>query len=315
MRVLFAFICLFSAATVQALGDPAQEHFDAGARAFDEQRFDEAATEFERAYLAKPAWQLHFNLGAVYAALGRPVDAVAAYEAYLEKGAAAIAPARRTEVEHELARQRAKIGFLDLRSHSEQAEIRIDAKPVGKTPLARPIPVAAGRHSVEVSRDRFVAVRREITIIALESTVAEFELEPAGPSHNADRVAHRLAPNVVNNSGSRVGNTQRILGVVIGAAGLVGAAVGGSFLVFSSNTHQDALKLHKMGDQARAETFQATAQHQSLTGAVVLCASGAVFLVGAIMILAAPSHQVSQAPSFALWGSPLGAGASLRAEF
>jgi len=182
-RVL-AVVALQVCATAHAQGDQraaAREHFTKGVAAFDDRRFAEAADEFEAAYKLSPAFVVLFNIGQVDVALGRSVEAVDAFDSYLKQGGSSIGADRRQEVQREIEKQSARIGTIDVHTTPDGAEIRIDGKLAGKTPLARPLRVNAGKHSLEAtlgehtpqSRDLEVAGRADIRLdLALESLAA-----------------------------------------------------------------------------------------------------------------------------------------------
>ena len=137
---------------VHAQGDSkaaAKVHFQKGVAAFNERRYADAAEEFDTAYRLSPAYVVLYNIGQVNVALGNPVEAVQAFDEYLKQGASGIAASRRDEVQAEIEEQRSHIGTLNIVSHPEQAEIRIDGKLVGTSPLGAPVRVKAGHHTVE----------------------------------------------------------------------------------------------------------------------------------------------------------------------
>jgi hypothetical protein len=121
----------------RALADPGS-HFDAGVHAFEEHRFAESADEFERAYAMEPAWQVLYNLGTVYVILGRPVDAVRAFEGYLHQNDGTASPTRIQEVEAELVRERAKVATLESRKELPAELAPAVAPPATHTPLMPP---------------------------------------------------------------------------------------------------------------------------------------------------------------------------------
>ena len=127
----------------------AHEHFAKGVAAFDDRRFGEAAEEFDAAYKLWPAFVVLYNIGQVNVALGRSVEAVDAFDKYLKQGASSVTAERRREVEGEIEKQTARIGTLSIRTFPEEAEVRVDGRFVGKTPLARAVRVNAGRHTIE----------------------------------------------------------------------------------------------------------------------------------------------------------------------
>jgi tetratricopeptide (TPR) repeat protein len=82
----------------------AKKHFDRAMELNEDGQVAEAVIELKRCYELSPHHTVLYNLGQAYIVLARPVEAVAALQRYLEEGGKAIKPARRTEVEEEIAR-------------------------------------------------------------------------------------------------------------------------------------------------------------------------------------------------------------------
>src|SRR5687767_10067084 len=98
----------------------ARAHFERGVAAFNARRFGEAGEEFATAYKLSPAFPVLYNIGQVNVALGRPVEAVEAFERYLREGTT-VAAERRREVEGEIAKQLERIGEVTVRTIPEGA--------------------------------------------------------------------------------------------------------------------------------------------------------------------------------------------------
>src|SRR5207244_312856 len=79
------------------------------------------------------------------------VEAVEAFERYLAEGGAEIPARRRMAVRTEIETQSARIGTIDVRTAPLGAEVFVDGVSVGRTPLPKPIRVAAGRHRVQAT--------------------------------------------------------------------------------------------------------------------------------------------------------------------
>lgn len=161
----------------------AREHFDRGVAAYDEKRFSDAAEEFESAYKLSRAFKILFNVGQVNVALGRPVEAVDAYDRYLKQGGATITAERRKEVQIEIEHQLARIGTLAIRTSPEGADVRIDGALVGKSPLPRAIRVGMGRHTVEAILAEHVPQVEEVEVPGRTEVEVDLLLGPfASPS-------------------------------------------------------------------------------------------------------------------------------------
>jgi hypothetical protein len=205
-------LCLLCHAPAAALAqtDPradASAHFERGTDLFNEGRYDAALAEFERAYEIAPALPVLYNLGRVHAELGHPVASAHAFERYLSEGGDTLPRARRTEVEQALARQRDRIGHLRVEANVEGAIVSVDGSDVATTPLASPIEVGSGTHSVGVRAPGYEGVTRDVSIAGTveASVVVELrrEIEPRGTL----RISSTLAGVAVQIDGREVGIT------------------------------------------------------------------------------------------------------------
>jgi tetratricopeptide (TPR) repeat protein len=155
----------------------AREHFQKGVAAYADQRFAEAADEFEAAYRLSPAFKLLYNIGQVSVALGRSVEAVDAFDKYLKQGASAISAERKAEVTAELEKQQGRIGTISLRTFPEAADVRLDGVLLGQTPLPRPVRVNAGKHTLEAILVGFTTKTREVDVAGKAQLSIEMTLE------------------------------------------------------------------------------------------------------------------------------------------
>jgi tetratricopeptide (TPR) repeat protein len=256
----------------------AREHFQKGVSAYADQRFAEAAEEFETAYRLSPAFKLLYNIGQVNVALGRSVEAVEAFDKYLKQGAAVIPPERKREVSAEIEKQLGRIGTISVRTFPDEADVRLDGVLVGRTPLSKPLRVNAGRHTIEALAAAHKPATREVEVvgkaeIAIELTLeaivapspppvaaspAPAKVEPAPPPPVVQPLVERViiqsppaaAPNETRASGPAQAtrradsgppfNWQRAGGVVVMVAGLATATVGGVKVYRGLNQSNDA---------------------------------------------------------------------------
>jgi tetratricopeptide (TPR) repeat protein len=225
----------------------ARAHFDRGVAAFNARRFAEAGEAFDTAYKLSPAYPVLYNIGQVNVALGRSVEAVEAFERYLREGAA-IPAERRREVEAELDKQLARVGSVTVRTVPAGAEIRIDARLIGKTPLPGPVRLTAGPHAIQAILAGYTTHIRDIEVAGKSQQDIELALErftaqapstaPINPESAPARVeADFQPPAPAVSSGFSV---QRLLGYTALAGGLATATVGGLIAFNGANQANDA---------------------------------------------------------------------------
>ena len=159
----------------------ARAHFERGVAAFNARRFGEAGEEFATAYKLSPAFPVLYNIGQVNVALGRPVEAVEAFERYLREGTT-VPTERRREVESEIAKQLERIGEVAVRTAPDGAEVRVDGRLVGKSPLIRPLRLSAGIHTVQALLAGHAAQTRDVEVRGKARMDVELRLEPFASS-------------------------------------------------------------------------------------------------------------------------------------
>jgi len=315
----------------------AREHFQKGVAAYADQRFAEAAEEFEAAYRLSPAFKLLYNIGQVNVALGRSVEAVDAFDKYLKQGAAAIPAERKREVSAEIEKQLARIGTVSIRTFPDAADVRLDGVLVGQTPLPKAVRVNAGRHTIEALLAGHKAGTREVEVpgkaeIAIEMTL-EAIMTPSPPATAApppartepapsppgvqpivervvtDREPIERAPAAPRRDSSSSFNWQRAGGVLVTVAGLATATVGGLMVYGGINQSNDARDhLNRLAaDPANLNDAEWNATNadfnagksRSREGWTIAGIGGAVLIGGIVLIATAP--EKSNSVSLASW--------------
>jgi tetratricopeptide (TPR) repeat protein len=300
---------LFSAAPAAAATPDAKQaahaHFDRGVTAFADKRFAEALDEFEAAYRAEPVFQVLYNIGQVNVALGRSVEAVAAYDEYLKAGASAIAAARRREVKDEIARQVAHIGTIGVATHPDGADIRLDGRLVGRTPLPAPIKVNPGKHTVEALLPAHGNEVREVETRGGSVESVQMTLVPLAPAARIETTPAKPAPALLapvapasaspvaappatvtttapplrapaaadtvttrdNAAGPRSAvSWQRVAGLALGIGGLAAATTGGVLAYSGANqAHDAASAISRLKTTQSDFEAQWQAQHEKYT--------------------------------------------------
>lgn len=189
MALFASCICTFTSSRALAEPSPpaakneARERFDRGIALFNDGDNAGALAEFKRAYELIPNPLVLYNIGLVYAAMGRPVDAVAALDKVLAApGSLAedkLARAKRTHAE-----QSARIASLVVATNVP-ATLQIDNVEVGTTPLQAPLRVAGGVHVIGAVASGYAPTRKEVTVAGGDKAEVRLEL-----TQMEGRVAH-----------------------------------------------------------------------------------------------------------------------------
>jgi tetratricopeptide (TPR) repeat protein len=220
--------------------DAAHEHFDRALAASNAQRFGEAAEEFQKAYELWPDYKVLYNIGRVRIALGQPVEVVDAFEAYLTKGGAEITDERRDEVRKEIEAQQSRIATLTVETSAEGADLRLDGRLVGHSPLPGPLRVAAGKHTLEaLLPDRPTQVR-ELDLAGGAATEVTLNLPPRPALAAPVPASTRVPATSLLGAPSEAARKRRTMGYVVGGVGVVALLAGAAVAVESALAANDA---------------------------------------------------------------------------
>jgi hypothetical protein len=146
-----------------------------GSKLFAQGNHAAALEKFERALQIFPSARIKYNVGQALRELGRPVEAVEAFEMFLAK-ADRISSVERREATAALKELEATVAKLTLTTNLSDVEVTIDGRSVGKTPLPGHLVLTAGTHDVTLGRPGYKLVREPMTLAGGEHKRARFEL-------------------------------------------------------------------------------------------------------------------------------------------
>ena len=204
--------------------DEARDAYNTGIDLYDEQRFEEAAESFRKAYELKPSWKLLYNIAQSDAAAARYGLALEAFEAYMVQGADDVPEDRRDDVLAEIQRLRVLVGVIAVRAE-DGVELYVDEISRGSTPFSGPVRVAAGKHTVQLRRGGAVLLDKEVSVAGGMTSVVEAPRdEPVSVTADVEKEP-TTEPRSEEDGPGRVW-TWVALGVGA-AAGIGGGVVGG----------------------------------------------------------------------------------------
>jgi hypothetical protein len=185
----------------------ARERFDTGLHLFEKGENASALAEFKRAYQLIPNPVVIYNMGLVYAAMNRPVDAVDALDQFLgDPGIGTVGAPQKKHAEEVRAEQEKRIAQLVVLTE-QPATVEVDGVEVGRTPLAKPIRVGSGSHVVAVEAPGFLGSRREVTLAGQITETIAMAMQPTD-TRMAQLVVTTAVPGAeVLVNGKRVGAT------------------------------------------------------------------------------------------------------------
>ncbi len=175
-----------SAEPTKEAREEAASRFRKGFELYKEGDFQAALIEFRRAYELAPNYNVLYNIGQVYYQLQDYANALNAFEKYLSDGKDQIQAKRKEEVQRDIDKLRARIANIEVTTNVPDVEITLDDVPVGKTPLAKPLVVSAGRHKIGASKEGFKSITKVLEVAGADSlklplTLAEDKVTVVAP--------------------------------------------------------------------------------------------------------------------------------------
>jgi tetratricopeptide (TPR) repeat protein len=204
-----------AAATAPATtGARARELFRQGNALYEADKPAEAEALYREAWALQKTWDIACNLGVVELDLGKHRDAAEHLAFALREYPAGEKAAGRTQLEERLAAAKAQVATLRIRVNVDGAEVLIDGKTAGTSPLPPDVFILPGS----------VAVRARAT--GHDATEARVEVRKG----ETKEVTLRLAP------------TPRSLipAYVLGGVALAAAGTGAGLLIASQGKRSDA---------------------------------------------------------------------------
>lgn len=184
----------------------AAKRFDRGLSLFNEGDNAGALAEFKQVYATLPNPVVLYNIGLVYAAMGRPVDAVDALKQVVND--ATLSPPQRERAQSTLTDQEARIGRLSITSIPPGARITVDNVDVATTPLTAPLRVSAGSHVVGAVAEGYALARKEVVVAGNADAQLSFTLVRLEATRDANlTVRSRLTGAEVFINGKSAGKT------------------------------------------------------------------------------------------------------------
>ncbi|MEZ4228392.1 MAG: PEGA domain-containing protein [Polyangiaceae bacterium] len=186
-------IVLLGSSLALAGPEEAKAHFERGAEAYKEARYEEAIDGFSKAYAEDPKPILLYNIAQAYERLGDTSNALRAYRDFLREGPSdedrRVIETRIRNLEKRL--QARGLQQLSIFAEPVGARVFVDGKAVGKSPWTGELP--PGRHRIHVEKDGYTNYERELLLGPDRAQDIDVTLKPEAPkttpppAMNADR--------------------------------------------------------------------------------------------------------------------------------
>ena len=159
----------------------ARARFKEGVDFYDKGEFEQARASFLQAYALKKHPAVLLNLAWSCLKSAHPLEAERYFKQFLTEGKD-IGEKQRADANDGLAQARAKLGRIEVVAGAG-AEVAIDGVGVGTAPLADPVVVEAGAHTVKFKSPEGTTDTQSITVMGGEKAVAHARMTgTAGPA-------------------------------------------------------------------------------------------------------------------------------------
>lgn len=274
-------------------------------------KFAEACPKFEASQELDPGLGTMLNLAECYEKTGRTASAWAEYREAIPLARAAGSKARQDLAVERAQALEERLSTLTIRAMSEQSadaqlEVRRDGVAVRSAELGAPIPVDPGEHLIEAQAPGHEPWSSKVQVgpNASKVSVEIPRLKPTGEAAPATQApivtttATTSAPP--SDQPASDGSAQRVTGLVLGGAGIVGVGLGTFFGLRASSKWSDAKAKctdYPYGCGTEGTDLRSSARSAGNVSTIAFVAGGALIATGVVLYLTAPSKKESVALS------------------
>ena len=150
--------------------DDPEALFADGRRLYKEGKHQEAYEAYKRAFELRESYDIAGNLGNVEVKLGHFKDAVKHLRFVLDKLPPSMDPQKRKRVRDKTQKRideaMQHVAIAEIATEPQGADVSVDGESVGKTPLAEPLYLDKGKHTITVELDGYHTLKREVDLPA-----------------------------------------------------------------------------------------------------------------------------------------------------
>ncbi|MDI1452079.1 PEGA domain-containing protein, partial [Polyangium sp. 6x1] len=164
--------------------DPQKEaakKFEEGVRAQKAGQHDKAREALDAAFQLKPNAEIALALARSEMQLGKPRDAAEHLAYFLREGGQAAKPEERQAAEKMFAEAKSKVGTLLVSVDVDGAEVQVDGKPVGTSPLGGAVFVEPGARILTARKEGMPETKKELTVAAGAESAVPLVVTPPPP--------------------------------------------------------------------------------------------------------------------------------------
>jgi hypothetical protein len=159
-----------------SLTGPALEAYDEATALLNDKNDRGALEKYQRAYELSKDPRLLFDMAVCDRDLGRYAQMQTYLLRYEQEEAGQMSPEQVAQIHDALAAIRHLVAQIRLTVSEADAEASVDGEPVGLTPLAAPVVVDVGKHTLTVKKDGFAPAERLVDMKGGEDTEIALQL-------------------------------------------------------------------------------------------------------------------------------------------
>lgn len=302
----------------------ADELFKRAKKLLADHKYAEACQKFEESYQLDPGIGGELNIGKCYEEWGKLGKAYKAY-AEAERQAKSGNDPRQGKIHDLVASVEASVPRLIIHVPAgvdpSKVSVSIDGQPVPSSDLANPQLVDPGPKQLDyaigsMKKQKTIAVERGGTAeVTLESppSAATTDKPTATTGDQPEKPEPKTQPVAVDDPG----RTQRIAGIAVGGAGIVGIGVASYLALSARSNYNDALQSDCMGMKNACNAAGLTATHDARSRANIGTIVGALGIAavagGVVLYLLAP--EAAQANEHAFYVVPTSNGLAFGGQY
>lgn len=181
--------------TSRSADDEARRHYERGLSLYEDAAYDAALGELIRAYELRPAPILLYNIALVHRALNDHAAALAAFRQYEAASGKSLPDTRRAEVDTQISELEQRVAQVAVQVDVPDAEILIDNRLVGQSPLREPLLVNAGLRQLTVQHPSYAPQNRQLRLAGGDHVEQVFRLGAAPEASSVPSSARSAEPD------------------------------------------------------------------------------------------------------------------------
>lgn len=158
--------------------ETARVHFERGVELVGQEQWEQALAEFNASVEAMPTAPGLLNVGLCQRRLGRNLDAQRTFERFMSEFGSTADEVDRRDAQAQLDELRGVLGRLSVTVNEAGADVLVDDRAAGRAPLAGPVFVEPGEHTVVARLEGRDPVSQTVSVAAGQQTSVNLELEP-----------------------------------------------------------------------------------------------------------------------------------------